>query len=117
MSPSSNNNLHPRTAWSIDSLSLKETLHSKIIRDADKLDILYAFSNPRILELNEDDSDDEDEDEKIGDLLKKKEREEKKPVKERPIKRRQSRYLFRGRSRDEDADEDEDNYCELIDDN
>ena len=37
------------------SLSVKETLHSKIIRDADKLDILYAFSNPRILELNEDD--------------------------------------------------------------
>ena len=31
--------------------------HCKIIRDADKLDILYAFSNPRILELNEDDSE------------------------------------------------------------
>ena len=45
------------------------------------------------------------------------EREEKKPVKERPIKRRQSRYLFRGRSRDEDEDEDEDDYCKLIDDN
>lgn len=44
--------------YSIDSdLSVKETLHSKIIRDADKLDILYAFSNPRILELNEDDSE------------------------------------------------------------
>lgn len=64
----------------------------------------------------------DDEDEKIGDLLEKKEREEKKPIKERPIKRRQSRYLFRGRSRtsnDEgkDEDEDEDDYCELIDDN
>ena len=59
----------------------------------------------------------DDEDEMIGDLLKKKEREEKKPVKERPIKRRQSRYLFRGRSRDEDEDEDEDDYCKLIDDN
>ena len=40
-----------------EDLSVKETLHSKIIRDADKLDILYAFSNPRILELNEDDSE------------------------------------------------------------
>ncbi len=35
----------------------EELLYSKIIRDADKLDILYAFSNPRILELEEDDKD------------------------------------------------------------
>ena len=40
-----------------DDLTVREKLHAKIIRDADKLDILYAFSNPRLLELKEDDSD------------------------------------------------------------
>lgn len=39
-----------------EGLSVKEKLHCQIIRDADKLDILYAFSNPRILEIKEDDS-------------------------------------------------------------
>ena len=32
----------------------REIMHSKIIRDADKIDILYAFSTNRLLELNED---------------------------------------------------------------
>ena len=35
----------------------REKLHCKIVRDADKLDILYAFSTNRLLELNEDDSE------------------------------------------------------------
>lgn len=38
-------------------LSEQELLHSKIIRDADKIDILYQFSNPKILELKNDDSE------------------------------------------------------------
>jgi HD-GYP domain-containing protein (c-di-GMP phosphodiesterase class II) len=33
-------------------------LHLKIIRDADKIDILYQLSNPKILELNEENNDD-----------------------------------------------------------
>ena len=37
-----------------DGLSERELLHSKIIRDADKIDILYAFSTNRLLELKED---------------------------------------------------------------
>ena len=35
----------------------RELLHCKIVRDADKLDILYAFSTPRLLELEEDDNE------------------------------------------------------------
>ena len=51
-----------------DGLSERELLHAKIIRDADKLDILYAFSNKRILEVENDDSE---IDENIGeDFLK-----------------------------------------------
>ena len=38
-------------------LNERELLHSKIIRDADKLDILYAFSTNRLLELEEDEFD------------------------------------------------------------
>ncbi len=38
-------------------LSEQELLHSKIIRDADKIDVLYQFSNPKILELKNDDSE------------------------------------------------------------
>lgn len=38
-------------------LSEKEILHSKIIRDADKLDIIYSFSTQRLLEIESDDSD------------------------------------------------------------
>ena len=37
-----------------DGLNERELLHSKIIRDADKIDILYAFSTNRLLELKED---------------------------------------------------------------
>lgn len=40
-----------------DGLSDRELLHAKIVRDADKLDILYAFSTNRILEVEEDDSE------------------------------------------------------------
>ena len=32
----------------------REIMHSKIIRDADKIDILYSFSTNRLLELKED---------------------------------------------------------------
>ena len=42
-------------------LNERELLHSKIIRDADKIDILYAFSTNRLLELDEDDSEISDE--------------------------------------------------------
>jgi len=38
-------------------LNERELLHSKIIRDADKIDILYAFSTNRLLELKNDDSE------------------------------------------------------------
>lgn len=44
-----------------DGLSDRELLHAKIVRDADKLDILYAFSNARILELENDNSPISDE--------------------------------------------------------
>lgn len=37
-------------------LSDKEILHSKIIRDADKIDIIYSFSTQRLLEIQSDDS-------------------------------------------------------------
>ena len=51
--------------FKIDSKNLneREKLHCKIIRDADKLDILYAFSTNRLLELTEDDGD-------IGECIK-----------------------------------------------
>lgn len=38
-----------------DGLNERELLHAKIIRDADKVDILYAFSTNRLLEIKEDD--------------------------------------------------------------
>lgn len=38
-----------------DGLNERELLHSKIVRDADKIDILYAFSTNRLLEIEEDD--------------------------------------------------------------
>ena len=38
-------------------LNDREILHSKIVRDADKLDILYAFSTNRLLELENDNSE------------------------------------------------------------
>jgi len=37
-------------------LNDRELMHSKIIRDADKIDILYAFSTKRLLEIKNDDS-------------------------------------------------------------
>lgn len=40
-----------------ESLNKRELLHSNIIRDADKIDILYAFSTNRLLEIEEDDSE------------------------------------------------------------
>lgn len=39
-----------------EGLSDRAVLHSKIVRDADKLDILYAFSTNRLLEIKEDDN-------------------------------------------------------------
>ena len=40
-----------------DGLNERELMHVKIIRDADKIDILYAFSTNRLLELEEDDKE------------------------------------------------------------
>ena len=37
-----------------DDLTVREKMHAQIIRDADKLDILYAFSSPRIMEIDDD---------------------------------------------------------------
>ena len=48
---------HNKYEVDFDSLNARETLHTKIIRDADKIDILYAFSTNRLLELREDDSE------------------------------------------------------------
>ncbi len=42
-------------------LSIRETLHSKIVRDADKLDILYAFSTNKLLKVDTDDEEISDE--------------------------------------------------------
>lgn len=39
-----------------DELTIREKLHCKIIRDADKIDILYSFANENILNIEEDDS-------------------------------------------------------------
>jgi putative nucleotidyltransferase with HDIG domain len=39
-----------------DCFNERELLHSKIVRDADKIDILYAFSTWRLLEITNDDS-------------------------------------------------------------
>ncbi len=48
---------HNKFDIDFNELTMREALHSKIIRDADKIDILYAFSTNRLLELNEDDSE------------------------------------------------------------
>ncbi len=48
---------HNKAAIDEDNMTIKEKLHSKIIRDADKLDILYSFSTNRLLELEEDDNE------------------------------------------------------------
>ncbi len=39
-------------------LSEKELLHSRILRDADKIDILYQFSNSKIISLEEENNND-----------------------------------------------------------
>ena len=39
------------------SLSVRETLHSRIIRDADKLDIIYAMSTDKLISITDDDSE------------------------------------------------------------
>lgn len=39
-----------------DELTIREKLHCKIIRDADKIDILYSYANENILNIEEDDS-------------------------------------------------------------
>ena len=44
-----------------DGLNERELLHSKIVRDADKLDILYSFSTNRLLEIKNDDKNISDE--------------------------------------------------------
>lgn len=42
-------------------MTIKEKLHSKIIRDADKLDIIYAISTNKLISLEEDDNEISDE--------------------------------------------------------
>ena len=44
-----------------DGLNERELLHANIIRDADKIDILYAFSTWKLLEIENDDSEISDE--------------------------------------------------------
>jgi len=39
-----------------DGLNERELLHANIIRDADKIDIIYSFSTNRLLEIEEDDA-------------------------------------------------------------
>ena len=48
---------HNKYEISKDITDKRELLFSKIIRDADKLDIFYAFSNQRVLEIKEDDNE------------------------------------------------------------
>lgn len=45
---------HNKLSIDEENMTEKEIIFSKIIRDADKLDILYAFSNPKVLQLKED---------------------------------------------------------------
>lgn len=48
--------LHNKLEYDEKLLTDKEKLHTKIIRDADKLDIIYSFSTQRLLEIESDDS-------------------------------------------------------------
>ena len=48
---------HNKYELDFDDMSEREKLHCKIIRDADKVDILYAFSTNRLLEVVEDDAE------------------------------------------------------------
>lgn len=48
---------HNKFSTNEKELSEKEILHSKIVRDADKIDILYEFSNPKLLDLSGENND------------------------------------------------------------
>ena len=48
---------HNKFKLNLKELNDREKLHCQIIRDADKLDILYAFSTNRLLEVKNDDSE------------------------------------------------------------
>lgn len=45
---------HNKYAIDTNEMDEKMLMHAKIIRDADKLDILYSFANKSVLELDED---------------------------------------------------------------
>lgn len=47
---------HNKLEYNEEELTAKEKLHCKIIRDADKVDIIYSFSTQRLLEIQSDDS-------------------------------------------------------------
>lgn len=47
---------HNKLSYEQSTLNDRENMHVKIIRDADKIDIIYSFSTNRLLELDEDDS-------------------------------------------------------------
>jgi hypothetical protein len=76
---------HNKFKIDLDKLSDREILHSKIIRDADKIDILYAFSTWRLLEVTNDDS-------KITDEVRKQFFEHK-PIDRKIIKTKNDRAL------------------------
>lgn len=45
---------HNKFSINFNELNEREVLHSKIVRDADKIDIIYSFSTNRLLEIEED---------------------------------------------------------------
>ena len=47
---------HNKLEYNEEELNEKEKLHAKIIRDADKIDIIYSFSTQRLLEIKSDGS-------------------------------------------------------------
>ncbi len=67
-------------------LSIRETLHSKIIRDADKIDILYAFSTNKLLKV-------ETEDEEISSKVKE-EFFKNEPVLKKSVKNKNDRIIM-----------------------
>ena len=50
------NKYHNKLEYNEEELNEKEKLHAKIIRDADKIDIIYSFSTQRLLEIKSDGS-------------------------------------------------------------
>lgn len=68
---------HNKLLLDENGLSEKEVLHCKIIRDADKIDIIYSFSTHRLLEIESDDSVISD---KVAESIKKHELVNKKDV-------------------------------------